>query len=491
MQQVSLYALNDSQLGNYQQARMSRDQRFDGLFFVGVKTTGIFCRPVCKARMPLEKNVQYLRSAAHAIESGFRPCLLCRPDSAPYSCAWQGVNTTVERAITIITEQLDISIESVAQRLGISTRYLAKLFEQHLQISPKRFQLTQRILFAKQLLHETTLSIESVAQSAGFGSSKRLQYHMQQHIALSPSQVRKTKTHYPLKRSQHISLFLRYRPPYDWPAIRDFFALRQLHGNEIIDERSITKCMMINQYKVVFVAKHSANKCGFDVVLDLEDVRAIKPAMSHIRKLLDLDADPIAIASALASTGLPKALIKEGIRLPGIIDKFEGACRAVVGQQVSVKAAIGQLNLLNFMLNKRLDKESVQSKRAHNPALASDSAVEFASLQPFLRPNDVANADVSFLKMPNARKQSLSALATLLGNNPQATEEDWLAVKGIGPWTVNYVKLRHATLPDVFLHTDLIIKQQIKKLANDNIDIHSALAAPYRSYLTLNLWNNS
>lgn len=143
-----------------QKARVARDPRFDGLFFIGVKTTGIFCRPICKARMPLEKNVAYYNDAVTAMNAGFRPCLMCRPDSAPGSYAWKGVETTVERGVQLLSANLSFNIADIADKLGISTRYFTKLFEQHLQISLKRYQLLSRLLFAKQLLHESGLPIE-------------------------------------------------------------------------------------------------------------------------------------------------------------------------------------------------------------------------------------------------------------------------------------------------------------------------------------------
>ncbi|MFT5276693.1 MAG: methylphosphotriester-DNA--protein-cysteine methyltransferase, partial [Granulosicoccus sp.] len=173
-------------IATIQKARITRDPRFDGLFFVAVKTTGIFCRPICRARMPLEKNVDYYASAIQAMDQGFRPCLMCRPDSAPGSFAWKGVETTVERGVKLLSSRLSLNIAEISEKLGISTRYFNRLFEQHLQISPKRYQLLNRLLFAKQLLHESTLPIEQVAHACGFNAAKPLQHHMKVNTGLTP-----------------------------------------------------------------------------------------------------------------------------------------------------------------------------------------------------------------------------------------------------------------------------------------------------------------
>ena len=477
-----------NQLVQFQKARMARDPRFDGRFFVGVKTTGIFCRPVCRARLPLEKNVRYLRSANHAIEEGFRPCLLCRPDSAPGSFAWKGVETTVERAINILSSQLDLSIEHVAEKLGVSTRYLNRLFDDHVHISPKRFQLSQRLLFAKQLLHETTLNIETVALCAGFNSAKRLQVNMRDQFDLIPSELRRREKDNKMSKTQTVSVFLRYRPPYSWDVLRDFFSRRLITSNERITEDYFAKCILVDGVPVIFKAWHEADKDGFEVSFFTENVKVLKQAILCVRKILDLDADPLVIGEALQASGLHKEQFDPGLRIPGIVDQFEAACRAVCGQQVSVKAAVGQVNLLQDTL---LMADVSQPDHTHHLSEALYQNEPCLALQPFVDAALVSKSDLSFLKMPQARKNSLHSLANLLDESKDADYERWLALKGIGPWTINYVRLRHSSLPDIFLDTDLIIKQQIERFAQQKQVIKANLAAPYRTYLTLNLWNLS
>ena len=535
-------------LPTIQKARLARDARFDGLFYVGVKSTGIFCRPICKARMPLEKNVTYYPSAIAAMSEGFRPCLMCRPDSAPGSCAWKGVETTVERGVKLLSANLSLSIAQIANKLGISTRYFTKLFEQHLQVSPKRYQLLSRLLFAKQLLHESALPIEQVAHACGFSAAKPLQHHMKLNTGLTPSQIRrerkvnqpvkaKTPSDQKMKAQLHdefsakltkqappalsrqirvqseydsqydsqydgkaeapfvqstqttdVKVFLSYRPPYQWQHIRDFFKLREIQSNERIDSDSISKVLNLGGGQVFFKAQHQSEKHRFEVLFSITNLALLKDSIAALKKMLDLNSEPLAIYDSLQQAGLPPSYILNGLRLPGIVDRFEAGCRAIVGQQVTVKAAIGQLNLLQDTLGNAGTLEGAQQT---NRTGELDTKQRSRPLRSFVSPEQVAQADLSFLKMPNARKATLKALAQFMLQNPQANVDEWLQIKGIGPWTVNYVNMRNSDSPDIFLDSDLVIRNQLKKLAEEQVYVREELAAPWRTYLTLSLWNLS
>jgi|GEM_PF-16655 len=482
-----------------QKARIARDPRFDGLFFIGVRTTGIFCRPICKARMPLEKNVTYYDNAITAMNAGFRPCLMCRPDSAPGSCAWKGVETTVERGVTLLSAHLSLSIAEIADKLGISTRYFTKLFEQHLQISPKRYQLLSRLLFAKQLLHESGLPIEQVAQACGFNAAKPLQHHMKLNTGLTPSQIRRSNSVKADTEASEVKVHLAYRPPYQWQHIHDFFKLREIQSNEKIESDSIRKVMRLGDNSIFFHAVHQPDKNRFEATFWLSDLRLLKACIAALKKMLDLNCQPDAIYDALKEAGLPPNAILNGLRLPGITDRFEAGCRAIVGQQVSVKAAIGQLNLLQNTLNNKKIKGSGSLNQIkgsdclkHVPRInCTKTAVDQNALIAFVTAKQVAEADLSFMKMPTARKETLKAFAQFMLEKPEADMEEWLNIKGVGPWTVNYVTMRNSDSPDVFLATDLVVKNQLKQLADGQVSVQPDLAAPWRSYLTLSLWNLS
>lgn len=479
-----------------EQARISRDPRFDGLFFVLVKTTKIFCRNTCKVRMPLEKNVEYSDSAQQALNQGYRPCLRCRPDSAPHSCAWEGVNTTVVRAVKLLTEKLDLSIESVASNLGITTRYLNKLFQDHMQMSAKRYRIYQQVLMAKQLLQQTRLPIENVAESVGFPSARQLQQHVKTYLRLTPSQLRKSndsnKAILPKDAlSETMHLLLAYRPPYNWPQVRDFFAKRQIHGNELITKNGLQKTLRIVTEKVStnkqqaninikIDVEYLANKNAFCLSFNAAYSRHTLAIIATVRRMLDLDADPQCIERALKSAGLGDEQIVPGLRIPGVASEFEAGCRAILGQQVSVAAAVNKVNQLH----------------AHFAKAQGHENLEYG----FACPSEVANSDLLFLKMPAARRQTLIELAkyyerkstqpsTTSAANTDENHNSLIAIKGIGPWTVNYIGLRALAETDIWLDSDLVIKQQVTKLDQLTGPLKPELAAPWRSYLTLNLWS--
>lgn len=439
-----------------QSARTSRDKRFDGKFFVAVKTTKIFCRNICRVKLPKEENVEYFDFAAQAQAAGYRPCLRCRPESAPHSWAWQGTETTVKRALKLIREDLSQDLESITARLGISDRYLRKLFEQHLAISPKQFQLTEKLLFAKSLLHQTPLTIEQVAQSSGFSSSRRLQENMKKGFFLTPSEIRKQTE----QSATSLRVFLSYREPYNWQHIRDFLAFRAIEPIEHVTDHSYHKKFTWNGIKGAFTATINYEKSGFDVEIELTDMRVLYQVIDNIRRVLDLDADIAEIENKLLSSGIPKNQLNTGIRLPGVWSVFEAGVRAVLGQQVSVKAAIN-----------------------HVKHLVTEIKGEYADAFPL--PEEVANTDLSFLKMPERRKASLSELARLCAEpEGELNLESWLAIKGIGPWTVAYAEMRGLSMPDVWLNSDLVIKKMLSKYQIDELQVR-----PWRSYLTIQLWS--
>jgi len=449
--------------------------------------------------MPLEKNVSYAASAQQALDQGFRPCLRCRPDSAPNSYAWQGTHTTVNRAMKLLSQRKDDKIEHIADSLGISTRYLHKLFSTHLQMSPKRYRLYQQVLMAKNLLQRTTLSVETIAQSVGFSSARQLQHHVKEQLQLSPSQMRtklvkqasqktmqetstsneclaykneNNNSERSLKMSSMVNVFLSYRPPYDWEQVRDFFARREIRGNEQIKRDGFSKTLRINTAQVPVSVIHKPQQFGFELSFNASYSEHSLSIISTIKRMLDLDADPITIDTALESAGLSSELRVMGLRVPGVASAFEAVCRAILGQQVSVAAAVNKVNQLYVHF-----------------AEHENSAFPCAS--------EVANSDLMFLKMPAKRRQTLidtaAYFAKLAAESPNITfdSDDLLAIKGIGPWTVSYVDLRANGNSDVWLNSDLVIKQQVAKLNENKFNIQAELAAPWRSYLTLNLWSNA
>ncbi len=464
-----------SQLQSYQHARHSRDARFDGLFFVAVKTTGIYCRPICPATTPKEKNIEYFAHAHLAVKAGYRPCLRCHPDSAPGSPLWKGVSTSLERAKQLIDEgALDNdTMNHLANRLGISDRYLRKIFDKHLGLSPKAYALFRQCEFAKNLLHQTSLPITEIALASGFNSVRRFNDCFKKQLSLTPSQVRKS-TKAP---SNHIQLKLYYRPPYDWQHLQQFYAARLIEGLEWTEENSYGRtfffedCLEDNTSKKTtqinckghFTAHHNHTKHRFDVTIVIDDISHLKSVVNNIRRILDLDTDSSTIEQCLNSSGFHNHT--KGLRLPGTWSLLEAGIRAILGQQISVVAAC---NLVKSVINELGEK-------------TTDGKIYFPSVQA------LANTDYSFIKMPGKRKETLRSLANHFIHSESANNPDtWLDLKGVGPWTIDYAKMRGLSDPDIYLIGDLGVKKAMDTLG---LKLDPAKASPFRSYLTFQLWN--
>ncbi len=445
-------------------ARLSRDARFDGRFFTAVKTTGIYCRSICPATPPKEINVDYYPTAHQAAQAGYRPCLRCRPDSAPGSAAWQGNQALFNRAIKLInTGALEYqSLNEFAAYLGISDRYLRQLFIKNLGVAPKTYALYQQCLMAKQLLHQTQLPVNQIAYACGFNSVRRFNDAFIKAMKLTPSQIRKSDA----KSTDQLQLKLSYRPPYDWPRMQAFLQARLIEGLETIDDNTYGRTFDLNGHRGSFKATHHPDQNAFLVHLQCEDLLQLRPVLNNIRRVLDLDTDASQIESHLAEQ-LPEVFqLKTGLRIPGIWSVFEAGVRAILGQQVSVQAA---KNLVTQMV-KELGKRT------------ADGSYFFPT------PHDIVKSDLDFFKMPGARKKSLQSLAQHFISHDDAENPDtWLTIKGIGPWTINYAKLRGLNDPDIFLAGDLGISKALKH--ENNQSINPELMSPWRSYLTFQLWN--
>jgi AraC family transcriptional regulator of adaptative response / DNA-3-methyladenine glycosylase II len=445
----------------YQQARLARDVRFDGVFFVGVKTTGIFCRPICPANLAKEHNVSYLQHAHAALEAGSRPCLRCRPESAPNSWAWLGAETSFRRALTLIEQGAlnQSSCETLSDRLGISSRYLRQLFQEHLGLSPKKYAQYHQLMFAKQLLHHSHLSISDIGFACGFNSVRRFNDAFKKTLKLTPSELRRGDG----KVTARNEVYLAYRGAYDWSAMLNFLQKRAISGVERVTDQSYERYVDIDGTLGWFRLCADLNgEQTVKVEFELEQVTQLASLLSGIKRVFDLDTDITAVESHLNAVdeGL---ILKPGLRLPGVWSAWEAGARAVLGQQVSVKAAIGQLNLLTETMDQRLSGQRV-----------------------FPTPDHVAGKDLSFLRMPESRKETLSRLACHLGEHPDDHPDNWLSLKGIGPWTVNYAKMRGLSSPDLLLSSDLIVK----KYLIDHNEVNAEHTAPWGSYATLHCWSH-
>ncbi|WP_245392485.1 AlkA N-terminal domain-containing protein [Salinicola endophyticus] len=445
-------------------ARLARDARFDGRFFIGVVTTGIYCRPICPVTPPHEENVRYFGSAIAAAAAGFRPCLRCRPDSAPHSPPWRGTHTTLSRALALIDagSLQHGSVAALCQRLGIGERYLRQLFQRHLGVSPKTYALYRQCLFAKQLLHDTALPITDIAYASGFTSLRRFNDAFQRQLHLTPSTLRRRRA----DPQAPLTLTLTYRPPYHWARLRHFHALHRLAGLEWIDDDSFGRTFRLGEVTGHFTARHLPERHAFSVSLALSDLSVLDTVVRCLRRLLDLDADTQTIEGHLAAA-LPGLALTPGLRLPGVWDLFEAGVRAVLGQQISIAAAV------------RLQQQLVDQLGEQDPA----------GRRRFPTPAAIAASDLAFLKLPGARRETLRRFATAyrdgeLGDDPAS----WQRLKGIGPWTAKVAAFRGLSDPDIWLDGDVGLRRALAHQPQPQ-PLDPACAAPWRSYLTLQLWD--
>lgn len=468
-----------------ERARISRDRRFDGKFFIAVTSTGIYCRPICPARASKSCNVRYYATAAAAAEAGFRPCLRCRPEAAPGTPAWLGSSAVVRRALRLIQEGAldETSVEVLAERIGIGARHLHRLFVQHVGASPVAVAQTRRLHFAKRLLDETDLPITQIALAAGFGSLRRFNDAFQASYRHPPRELRKRRANDTAAAGDEVTLRLAFRPPYDWPQVRNFLAARALPGVERVDERGYARTVRSETGHVVVIVR----ALGDEDALELRVRGAVPAALfqlsSAARRTFDLSADPAPIRLAFRSDRLLAPLLRRrpGLRIPGAWDAFECAVRAVLGQQVTVAAA--------RTFATRLVEQA--GEQINGPA---DGLTHL-----FPSPAALADADLSGIGITAARIRALRALSRAVDDRKVdfAAPVDEVtaalaALPGLGHWTAQYVALRALAEPDAFPAADLVLRRMASADANPLTS--RALAAraehwrPWRGYAVLHLW---
>jgi len=473
-----------------ERARLSRDARFDGLFFIAVSTTRIYCRPVCPASpSPKRENVTYYTTAAAAEAAGFRPCLRCRPELAPGNDAWQRGDHVVTRALKLIEGGLlqDHPVDELARRVGVGARQLRRLFVERLGAPPIDVHTTRRLLFAKQLLTETNMSVTDVALASGFGSLRRFNAAFAQANRITPRELRR-KPHE--ANGDSLVLRLHYRPPYDFASLLAFFKGRALPGIEVVDDESYSRVFGPAQTPGwLRLSAWPGKENALRLQLHCPQPTQMLSVVTRIRRMFDLDAEPQAIATALQATTPLRALLRKrpGLRLPGSWDGFEVAVRAILGQQVSVAAA-----------------RTLASRVVHRfgEPLPTPIAPGLECLFP--TPEVLASANLSALGITGARIESIRGVAQVLLDGrvdfrvEQSLEEfvsRWVALPGIGEWTAHYMAMRGLSHPDAFPAADLILR----RAASPNGDTLSTKALsqlaeawrPWRAYAVMHLWRSA
>jgi AraC family transcriptional regulator, regulatory protein of adaptative response / DNA-3-methyladenine glycosylase II len=472
-------------------ALQTRDARFDGRIFVGVHTTGIYCRPICPARTPKRENVSFYPTASAAQEAGFRPCLRCRPESSPDLAAWRGTSNTVSRALALIGEgTLDReAIDVLAERLGVGERQLRRLFRQHLGASPIAVAQTRRVLFAKQLIVETKMPLAEVAMASGFGSIRRFNATFHALYKRPPRELRRSRDGGAERSaSAGITLLLPYAPPYDWNAIIGFLAARAITGIELVEAAGrYHRTIALDGAQGSVSVEPDANGRGLSVQIRFPRVESIAAIVGRVRRVFDLSADPRAIGEHLSADPLLAPLIsrRPGLRVPGAWDGFEVGIRAVLGQQITVSGAAKLAAKLVAAFGDRLDATEV-GRLTHT----------------FPAPEALARADLRTLGMPAARAETLSSLAMATAADshlfsPSQTLEAAIArlrsLRGIGEWTAQYVAMRALREPDAFPAADIGLMRALTPPFGNRPNMAAVLARaeawrPWRAYAAQHLW---
>ena len=477
----------------YEQARLSRDARFDGRFFVGVRTTGIYCRPVCPAKSPRSENISFYPTAAAASEAGYRPCLRCRPECAPGTPAWSGTTTTVQRGLRLIAEgALDGGdIERLADRLGVTSRHLRRLFSKHLGASPQAVAHTQRLHFAKRLIDQTALSMKDIAIAAGFGSTRRFNDAFRNTYDRSPRELRRRRAEANVKAG--LTVELPYRAPFDWAMLLAFFSARAIPGVEVVREDRYLRSVTVDGVNSVIDMRDDG--AGISLTLHGAGTRALLPLVQRARGMLDLDASPDDVSRVLSADPRLRRLLRAspGIRVPGAWDGFELTVRAILGQQISVAAATTLAGRIAERYGSAIDVAV--------PDLDSNAAPRLI----FPGPERLMRSRLKSLGVISSRADTIRrvAKATAEGlvsfdpaQDPTEFCRSMVAIKGIGDWTAQYVAMRVLKDPDAFLHADLGLLRAFDTPGRDRmkpaeLKDRAEMWRPWRAYAALLLWSSA
>lgn len=474
-------------------ALQTRDARFDGLLFVGVASTGIYCRPVCPARTPQFRYCRFFGSAAAAQAAGFRPCLRCRPETAPDLASWRGTSNTVSRALALIADGAlncdDANVATLSERLGIGERQLRRLFLKHLGASPVAVAQTRRVLFAKQLIHETQMSMTQVALAAGFGSVRRFNEVFRDLFRRPPSELRRAGSARGMPSEAGVTLRLRYRPPYDWTSMLAYLEARAIPGIEAVQNETYHRTVEIGGSSGSVRVVHLPKRQSLGVTIRFPNIRSLPAIVTRVRRLFDVGADIEVIDEHLCRDPLLAPLIakRPGLRAPGGWDGFELAVRAILGQQVSVASARRLAGQLVARHGKRLPVGY-----ADHPGLS----------HVFPAAETLAAARSIGLGMPAARQRSLKALAEAAVADPNlfrpfGTIEEAIArfrsIRGVGEWTAQYIALRALREMDAFPASDVGLLRGARLLDGGepsprSLIIRAESWRPWRAYAAQHLW---
>jgi AraC family transcriptional regulator of adaptative response / DNA-3-methyladenine glycosylase II len=465
-------------------ALAARDARFDGAFYVGVSTTGIYCRPICVARTPGRDRCSFYRTAAEAEQAGYRACFRCRPELAPGRAPLDAVPRLAARAVARIEEGAlnEGTLDDLAGQLGVSGRQLRRAVEAELGVAPVALAQTRRLALAKQLLQDTRLPLIDVALASGFGSVRRFNALFLVRFGRPPSALRREGAAGGGRNGggaaadgrAGVSLRLDFREPYDWDGLLAFFAARAVPGVERVERGTYARAVRVGERTGTLEVRRDGRSLRVDISLSLTPV--LMKVVARLRAQFDLDADPHAIGAALRQEKRLARLVarRPGLRVPGAFDPFEATVRAVLGQQVSVS---GATTLAGRLATRFGDGDpTFGAGLSHTfpqaAALAARSVDELAAIG-----------------LPRARAATLGAVAAAFAHGVQSAE-DLRGLPGVGPWTLSYVGMRAFRDPDAFPASDLGVRKALGGAGPRDAEALVERARPFRAYAALHLWSS-
>jgi AraC family transcriptional regulator of adaptative response / DNA-3-methyladenine glycosylase II len=460
-------------------ASASRDRRFDGRFFVGVHSTRVYCRPICPAPPAKRENVRFYPTAAAAEEAGLRACRRCRPETAPGTPEWLGGSAIVSRGLRLIADgYLDgHTITDLARELCVGERQLRRLFLEHLGAPPHAIARQRRLQLARMLIDQTDLPMIDVAAASGFRSLRRFNASVRTAFGRPPTELRRSARR---RSNGAVTLRLPYRPPLAWEPLLEFLAARTIPGVEEVRGEAYRRTVRTESGGALVEIAPASEAAELILKLELPSVDALRGLVTGVRALFDLDADPLAIHSSLQ--GLSG--VAPGLRVPGTLDPFELAVRAVLGQQITVQ---GARTLAGRLVERFGD-------------VLAERRGELTHLFP--APAALVDAPLESIGLPQARAETIRLLARTVTEGldlaptsaPDEVRARLLAIPGIGPWTVEYVAMRALRDPDAFPAADLGLRQALavngRPASAADVERRSAGWRPWRAYAAAHLWQS-
>lgn len=473
-------------------ALTSRDARFDGVFFVGVTSTGIYCRPVCPVKPPQQKNCRFFKTAEAAEKSGFRPCLRCRPELAPGNAPVDNAHRIASLMAHRIEEGLvdeEVGLEEIAAEFELSSRQLRRIVQQELGVSPIELLQTRRLLLAKQLLTETKLPVTEVAFASGFSSLRRFNDAFQSQYRMPPTRLRKEVSgdSAQTKFEGTTNLQLTYRPPFDWGHILAFLNGRLIRDVEFVTSDAYLRTVRIGKYSGWIKVTHAPAKRALNVEIAHALTPALPALLGRLRHVFDLSARPDLIAQHLAKdpTLRDEVTKNPGIRVPGAFDSFEMVVRAILGQQITVKAATTIAGRFAEAFGKKIETPFPELTRLSPLA----ERVAKASVD-----------DVAKLGIVSARAKTIIALAQAFASGelrldanavPETAIAKLVDFPGIGQWTAHYIAMRGLRWPDAFPKEDIAVRSNLGGVSAKRAEELSQAWRPWRSYAVIHIWNRT